>query len=97
MTDTQLLTAIIESPGVQPEASEAFQEMLDGLTSGKWHELTKKQREWASGVAERLGIDLGAANLVSSGAVKPTEAERASLGAFLSTLKRPMKPPGRSA
>ena len=97
MTDRDLLSAVLAAPGLEPEAEEAFTRMLDDLTSGKWDALTSRQREWVDGVAARLGVDPGAANLVSAGLVKPTAAERESLGRFLGTLHRPLKPPRRSA
>ncbi len=57
--------------------------------------LTEKQRKWLEGVAGRLDIEIGAMNLISSGAVKVKPKERESLQTFLGTLQRPTLPPHR--
>lgn len=57
--------------------------------------LSIKQRQWLEGIARRLEIDLGAANLVSSGAMVIKPKERESLREFLGTLDRPTLPPHR--
>lgn len=57
--------------------------------------LSDKQRAWLEGVARRLDIELGAANLVSMGAVKVKPKERESLQAFIGSLVRPTLPPHR--
>ncbi len=102
MTDTDLLTAVLAAPGLADDTEEAFSSMLDGLTSGKWPALTEKQRAWVQNIGAQLGVcdaadDPGSANLVSSGKVKPSAKERESLGAFLGSMHRPLKPPTRRA
>lgn len=97
-TDLTLLAECLDEPGLQDEAREAFQRMHDDLTAGRYKRLTKPQHEWVEGVHGRLGLDPGAANLVSSGAVTPTKAERESLRQMLASLgPKPLKPPGRRA
>ncbi len=54
--------------------------------------LSEKQRNWLEGVARRLDVDLGARNLVSSGAVKVRSQERENLQQFLGSLDRPELP-----
>jgi hypothetical protein len=94
-SDLVLLTECLESE-LEDETREAFAGMLGDIESGKWRKLTKRQREWVEGVHGRLGLDPGTENLVSSGAVKPTAAERAALASTLASLgPKPLKPPTR--
>jgi len=76
------------------QAEDAF---VIWLSQARYRELTPKQQAWLYDVAERLGIQAApAANLVSSGTVKPTKEERASLAAFHESLgPKVTRPPGR--
>ncbi len=97
MTDLELLTQVLEhDDNLTPEEREAFQDWAGNFATGKWQSaLSQRQRGWLDGVAERLQLDPGAANLVSSGKVKVTEKDRASMNAFLGTLQKSLLPPHR--
>lgn len=69
---------------------DAFDDMLEQLTSGAFGVLTAKQRDWAKTVAERVGA-VGYDNLVSSGRVP--RGREVPTPAVLQRL--PLKPPGR--
>jgi hypothetical protein len=78
---------------------QAFPDMFDRLESGRQQTLTPKQRSVAEKAYYKLGLEREepAANLVSTGKVKVTEAERKDLKKFLDSLgPRPLKPPGRA-
>jgi hypothetical protein len=79
-------------------AADAFDDMAEAIEKGVIEKLSVRQRDWLLDKCAQLGIETGAANLVSTGAVKPTSAERASLKAFHESLgPKPLKPPGRRA
>ena len=100
--DRDLLTLVLEhhafdelpfDGGSPREVFEGWAERLKNNNCTR--PLSAKQRSWLEGVARRLDIELGSANLVSSGVVKVKPAERASLQSFLNTLDRPALPPHR--
>lgn len=94
--ETELLRECIESGKLDDETVDAFARMLAELEDGRFRKLTPKQREWVLGVHERLGLDPGTENLVTTGAVKITEAERKGLRDWAASLgPKPLKPPGR--
>lgn len=96
LTDSKLLKELIDSEKLNDEELEAFSGMLDGLTSGKGKKLTPKQRDWAEGIHCGLNLDPGTVNLVSSGQVKVTDAQREDLKKFLNTLgPKMLRPPGK--
>jgi hypothetical protein len=96
MTDAELLEEVLRQD-LPDDVREPFQNMLDGLP--KWQALTQKQRAWVESVARTVGVDIGAApaeNLVSSGKMKVTDKERASLAQFQQSLGAlPTLPPHR--
>jgi hypothetical protein len=78
------------------QAADAFDDMAEALEKGVIKKLSRPQLEWLLDKCAILGIETGAANLVSTGAVKPSAAERASLKAFHESLgPKPLRPPGR--
>jgi hypothetical protein len=88
--DIELLERVVDDVDLREGEQDAFAEMLEGLREGRYASLTRRQREWASEVALRIGA-IGYENLVSSGGVpvgRPVETP-----AVLRHL--PMKPPGR--
>lgn len=91
--DQELLQRLIDSD-IDEELRTKFEDMKD-KSSRYGGELTRGQRDWALQVAIRAGVDMGSANLVSSGQVKVTEAERTSLQGFLGSLKKSLVPPHR--
>jgi hypothetical protein len=102
LRDRALVTAVLEHgafddltfDGSSPrEIFEGWAERLK--TNNCTRPLSEKQRAWIEGVARRLDIDLGAQNLISSGAVKVKPKEQAALHEFLGTLDRPTLPPHR--
>ena len=97
LPETKLLTELIDSEKLSDEELEAFSGMLDDLTSGKIKKLTPKQKDWAEGIHCKLNLDPGTANLVSSGQVKVTEAQKEDLKKFIENAVGPkrLKPPGR--
>jgi hypothetical protein len=96
LTDSKLLKELLDSEKLTDEEVEAFEEMLEGLSSGKFKKLTPKQRDWAEGVHCKLNLDPGTVNLISSGQVKVTEAEKKGLKIFLDSLgPKKLKPPGK--
>lgn len=97
LTDTKLLDELIESEKLTDEELEAFTGMLNNLTSGRFKKLTPNQRDWAEGVHCKLNLDPGTVNLVSSGQVKVTDAQRDELKKFLATLgPKKLRPPGKN-
>lgn len=91
--DQELLQRLIDSE-IDEEQRGKFEDMQ--VKSQRYGgELTRAQREWATSVALRAGVDMGSANLVSSGQVKPKPEERASLQQFLGTLTKSLVPPHR--
>lgn len=97
LTDIKLLNELIESEKLTTEELEAFQGMLNNLSSGKFKKLTPNQRDWAEGVHCKLNLDPGTVNLVSSGQVKVTDAQREELKQFLEKTAGPkaLRPPGK--
>jgi len=96
LPDLKLLEDLVESEKLEGEEEAAFSRMLGDLLAGKFQKLTKRQRDWAEWTHKRLGLDPGAANLVSSGQLRVTEAEREDLKGFLGTLgPKRLRPPGR--
>jgi len=97
LPEAKLLKELIDSEKLNEEELEAFSGMLEGLTSGKYKKLTPKQKDWAEGIHCRLNLDPGTANLVSSGQVKVTDAQRADLKKFIDTALGPkrLRPPGK--
>ncbi len=102
LRDRDLLAAVLEhhafddlqfDGGSPREIFEGWAERLKNNNCAR--PLSEKQRNWLEGVARRLDIDPGAANLVSSGAVKVKPRERESLQSFLDSLDRPLAPPHR--
>ncbi len=100
--DRDLLAAVLEHhafddlqfDGGSPR--EIFEGWADRLKSNSCSRpLSLKQRQWLEGVARRLDLDPGAANLISSGVVQVKPKERESLQSFLATLERPLAPPHR--
>lgn len=95
-SERELIRDCVESGRLHEGTETAFREWLDKLESGAWKELSHRQRQWLDDMCERLGIDPGAENLVSSGAMKVTPRERAELKKFVDSLgPRPTKPPGK--
>lgn len=97
--DAALLLAILDHDafdelpfdgGSPRQIFEGWQTRLKN--NGETKPLSEKQRNWLEGVARRLDVDLGAQNLVSSGAVKVRPKERESLQQFLGSLDRPELP-----
>jgi hypothetical protein len=96
LSDTKLLTELLDSEKLKDEEVEAFSSMLNNLTSGKLKKLTPNQRDWAEGVHCSLNLDPGTCNLVSSGQVKVTDAQREDLKKFLEKLgPKRLRPPGK--
>ena len=96
-TDAKVLKDLIDSEKLNDEEFEAFSGMLDGLTFGKMKKLTPAQRDWAEKVHCGLNLDPGTINLVSSGQVKVTDAQRDDLKKFLEKSSGPkmLRPPGK--
>ncbi len=65
--------------------------MLDTLVSGRYHELTDRQRAWVQSVCEELEPTY--LNLVSSGKANLSDYGRTPTPEVLKVL--PKKPPGR--
>ena len=97
LTDEKILKDLIDSEKLTDEEFEAFSGMLDGITFGKLKKLTPKQRDWAENVHGGLNLDPGTVNLVSSGQVKVTDAQRDGLKKFLEKSSGPkmLRPPGK--
>lgn len=97
LTDRKLLIELIESEKLSDDESEAFANMLTILKSDKSKKLTSSQRDWAEEVHARFNLDPGAANLVSTGKVKVTDAQREELKQFIANAVGPKKlrPPGK--
>jgi hypothetical protein len=96
LTDSQLLNDLLDTERLTNDEVRAFESMAEELTSGKYAHLTDRQRAWAEGVHGKLGLDPGAANLVSSGQVVVTEAQRQELREFTQSLgPKRLRPPGR--
>lgn len=96
-SEAELLSDCIESGKLDETSETTFSDWLDKIRSGAWRKpLTSGQRAWLDQVCDRLGIDPGAENLVSSGAMKVTAAERRGLQEFVKGLgPKPLKPPGK--
>jgi hypothetical protein len=96
-SDREVLREILEQSSRLSEAElHAFSQMFERIDGSSFRTLTQKQRHWANSVHERLGLDPGTENLVSSGRVKVTPRERKELGRFLDSLgPRPTLPPHR--
>ena len=85
MTDLELLNACLLTDESRARLGSIAAGAFDGMRLTIQHggKLTPKQQAWLYDCAERLGIkDAPSANLVSSGTVNPTAAERASLAEF---------------
>lgn len=97
-SDRQILKELLETGQLTEPELLAFSQMFEKLEASPiYHILSQKQRAWANQVHERLGLDPGTENLVSSGVVKPTPAERRSLSTFLDSLgPKVLTPPGRA-
>ena len=100
MSDRELLQEVLARDEALSQVElQAFTSMLEAIEAGTYAGMTEKQRVWAKGVAERLGLDCGepkpAENLVSSGKVKVTLVERANLQQFLGSLPKALLPPHR--
>jgi hypothetical protein len=97
--DRKMLRTLLRNDDcLEPDELEAFTSMWDRLDSGRIDSLSSRQREWVERVYYKHDLDKEeeAENLVSSGKVKVTDKERASLQQFLDSLgPRPLKPPGR--
>jgi len=95
-SDLVLLGECLDEAALDDETREAFTRMQADIGLARRGLLTPRQREWVEGVHSRLGLDPGTANLVTTGVVKPTDAERRSLRAMVESLgPKPLKPPGR--
>lgn len=96
--DLTLLAECLGEAALDDETREAFARMHDEIATRRRGMLTPRQRDWVDGVHARLGLDPGTANLVTTGVVKPTQAERESLRQMVASLgPKPLKPPGRRA
>lgn len=97
LTDTKILTELIDSEQLEETEYEAFKEMLGNISSGKIKKLTPKQRDWAEAAHCRLNLDPGTVNLVSSGQVKVTEHQKEELKKFIEKVTGPklLRPPGK--
>jgi len=97
--DRKVLQALVRhTDDLEDAEAQAFTDMFDRLESGRQQTMTPKQRDWAEKVYYKHGLEREepAANLVSTGKVKVTEAERKDLKKFLDSLgPRPLKPPSR--
>ena len=93
----ELLRECLEQPErLGSTAGDAFADIVDRLESGALRQLSAKQLEWLLDKCAQLGIDPGAENLVSTGQVRPSPAERKSLALFHDSLgPKVLKPPGR--
>ncbi len=95
--DLRLLRALIDSP--EPEASvpgrDAFEEMLAKLEAPdrRFETLTKKQRGWASSVAERAGIDWVTSEDISTRNAAVPRGREVQMSSDVD--KRPLAPPGK--
>jgi hypothetical protein len=76
----------------EPPWFDAFGGMLVDLESGRWNQLTEKQRLWARGVTERAFDEPTYENVFSAGKI-PRGLHEVPTPAVLQNL--PMKPPGR--
>ncbi len=96
-SEQELLEDCLESGKLDEATEKAFREWYEKTASGLWvGALTIRQRQWLDAVCERLGIDPGAENMVSSGKMKVTEGEQRRLREFVAGLgPKPLKPPGR--
>lgn len=94
-SEAELLSDCIESGKLDEKSLGAFEEWLEKFRSGAWRKpLSASQRQWLDDACEALGIDPGAENLVSSGKMKVTDAEREGLKTFVEGLgPKPLKPP----
>jgi hypothetical protein len=86
---------LAEDDGVdEPNWFEPFVSMLDTLVSGRYHELTDKQRSWVKGIYEKLFDAPQYENLFSSGKVNLSDCGKTPTP---EVLKQPLpkKPPRR--
>jgi hypothetical protein len=85
--DIQLLKRVIESDKTRDIDRDSFTQMLIGLETKRWNNLTTKQRQWAKGcLDEPTYTNDWSAGKVPPGRPVPTPA----------VLQiRPLKPPGR--
>jgi len=94
--EKEMLSELLASGRLTEDQQDAFADMHEKLDNGVYDSLTKKQRQYVKGVHEKLGLDPGVRNLISTGQVKVTAQEKASLQSFLGSLgPLPKKPPGR--
>jgi hypothetical protein len=90
-----LLRECVESGKLDDKTFEAFAEMLANLDDKRFQKLTKRQYEWVANIHERLGLDPGVENLVTTGAVKVTDEERVGLRTWAASLgPKVLRPPG---
>jgi hypothetical protein len=77
----------------EPNWYQPFDSMLDTLVSGRYHELTEKQRKWVRGVHEQLFDEPTYENLFSSGKANLSDYGRTPTP---EVLKKPLpkRPPG---
>lgn len=94
--DLELLEEVLDQE-IDETSREAFQEWRELLLEGRLRSLQKGRREWLERVADQKGIDTGGAqNLISSGQIKVSAKDRASLADFHKSLgPKLIKPPGR--
>lgn len=97
LNDQELLTSLLDSHKLTSDQTEAFSKMLEDLKTKKYSSLSKRQHDWVEELHERLGLDPGTENLVSSGKMVVTEDERKDLKTFIATGLGPkyLKPPNR--
>lgn len=97
MTDLDLLDALLDDDRLTDKERNAFSEMHERLRihAFGYDSLSPRQRDWADNVFHRLELVTITENLVPSGRVSPSPAERAKRYPYES-LPRPLKPPGRS-
>lgn len=94
--EIELLRECIDSGRLSDTNRETFEHFLESLESGKYRALTAGKREWVLKMHAAFGLDPGAANLISSGRVKPAQSERDAVKVMLASLgPKPLKPPGR--
>lgn len=93
-TDAELLAKLLadDVEGVNEDARTAFADMLERCRRGT--PLSDRQRAWAEGVADRVGVVLPALNLASRGLV-PRGSREVETPECLRHENLPMKPPGR--
>lgn len=97
MSELELIEACLaRADELEDETFDVFTDWKRLLEQKRISALSPKRRNWLDGVCTKLGIDPGAANLVSSGVVKPSARERDELKKFHESLgPKVLKPPGR--